>query len=97
MHIWRCVVTVVTEMVVFVPETWVVIKEVMVYVSVVADFSQLSNAFCIGLCEGITTKTIKIKIESTIAKTTSAILTFRFMEGQRLMRFSYSFLCESRP
>jgi hypothetical protein len=71
-------------MVVFVPETWVVIKEVMVNVPVVADFSQLSNSFCIGLCEGITTKTIKIKIESTMAKTTSAILTFRLMGGQKM-------------
>lgn len=74
-------------MVVFVPETWVVIKEVMVYVPVVADLSQLSNLFCIGFCEGITTKTIKTKVKSAIAKTASAILTFRFMKSQRWIRF----------
>jgi hypothetical protein len=74
-HIWRCVVTVVKEVVMFVPETWVVTKEVIVYVPVVADFAQLSNSFCMGLCEGITTRAIKTKAKSTMAKTTSAIFS----------------------
>ena len=71
----------------FVPETWVVMKEVIVYVPVVADFSQLSNSLCIGFCERITTKAIKTKVRSATAKTTSAILTFRLMKGQSWTRF----------
>ena len=86
-HIWRCVVTVVWVMVVFVPETWVVIREVTVYVPVVAVFSHFSKSICMMFCEGITTKTIKTNVNSTIARTTSATLTFRFTKGQGWVRF----------
>jgi hypothetical protein len=94
-HIWRCVVEVVTVMVVFVPETCVVIKEAMVYVPIVSDFSQFSNSFSVGFCEGITTTTIKTKVKSTMARTTSVILTFRFMKGQRWIEFHIFNLPES--
>ena len=87
MHVWRCVVTVVKEVVVFVPETWVVIKEVMVYVPVVTVFPPHSSRYVCMFCQGITTVIIKTNVKSTITKTTNAILTFRFIKGQRWIRF----------